>query len=67
MNGVKLDVFLRSKAFYTRHLNIGWEQKFLGPPLGSDKHNQIIIMHVNDDYITLQMAVVKMRGKITRH
>ena len=40
---------------------------FLGPPLGLDEHNQIIIMHVNDDYITLQMAVVKMRGKITRH
>ena len=42
-------------------------KEFLGPPLGSVEHNQIIIMHVNDDYITLQMAVVKMRGKITRH
>ena len=42
-------------------------KEFLGPPLGSDEHNQIIIMHINDDYITLQMAVVKVRGKIARH
>ena len=42
-------------------------KEFLGPPLGSDEHNQIIIMHINDDYTTLLMAVVKVRGKIARH